>query len=152
MLVFSTRFIFWTHCGIYKLSAPLIFFNRKDALLCNEFSTSSNNNTDKTVISENLFIKNGSSKEISIGEFNLTAYPVKSGDSYSCDYPAEIQLQNYHADHTNDGSYGLIISPAMWQGYSNFSPNQTSISNPDECSFDKVPDNSDRQLVFCHYW
>ena len=122
----------------------MIFFYRKHALLRNYFSTSNTDNTNKTVISENLFIKNGSSKEISIGESNLTLYPVKIGDSYSCDYPAEVQLQNNHASHTNDGSYGLIISPAMWQGYSSFSPNQTAISNPDECSFDKVPDNSDR--------
>ena len=77
----------------------------------------------------------------SIGAFNLLAYPTPTGDSYSCDYAAEVQLNN-----TNNAEYGFIIKPAMWQGYSTFSPNQTTISNPDECDFDKVPDNSEREF------
>jgi len=88
--------------------------------------------------SENTFIQNGSIEVISIGAFNLLAYPTPTGDSYSCDYAAEVQLNN-----TNNAEYGFIIKPAMWQGYSTFSQNQTTISNPDECDFDKVPDNSE---------
>jgi len=118
--------------------------NSSTKMLDMQFNSSDNKYYLESILihySESAFIKNGSTVVKSIGSNGLKAFPTKLEDSYSCSYPAELQL-----NQTNDGSYGFVIWPAMWQGYSTFSKNQTQISNPEKCNADKVPRNDDHLI------